>query len=96
MPLRSLLLHLLDKGSPRNSPLCRLLTALLQLLAPRPAFPTVLCSAFGAQLDAAFVDSVLRDRLQSQHQLQLIVSLSILEAAADDSLVSAGNKHCIA
>ncbi len=92
MPLRALLLQLRDQGSPRDSPLCGLLTALLQRLAPRPDFPTVLCSAFGSQLGAAFVGSALRDCLQDQQQLQLNVSLSILEGAADEAFVSAGEK----
>lgn len=88
--LRAVLRRLRDEANPSDSALCSLLSALLQLLTPQPAFPTVLCSALSSQLGGQFVSS-LRDRLQSEHRLQLITSLSILEAAPDDDLAVSGH-----
>lgn len=93
MPLRALLLRLGDHGSNSDSPPCRVLSALLQHLAPQPAFPTALCSALASDLlGAQFASSLLRDRLQVEPQLQLITSLSILEAAPDNGLSSTGKR----
>ena len=85
-----MLLRLRDEGSPFDSLLRKLLSLLLQLLAQHHAFPTVLCSALSAQLGAEHCLSLLRLQLQSEHQLQLICSVSILEAAPDEELSAAG------
>lgn len=85
-----MLLRLRDEGSHFDSLLRKLLSLLLQLLAQHNAFPTVLCSALSAQLGAEHCLSLLRAQLQSEHQFQLICSVSILEAAPDEELATAG------
>ena len=88
--LRAVLLRLRDEGSPFDSLLRKLLSLLLQLLAQHHAFPTVLCSALSAQLGTEHCGLLLREQLPSEHQLQLICSASILEAAPDAELHAAG------
>jgi hypothetical protein len=89
--LRAVLLRLRDEGSPFDSLQRILLSHLLQLLAQHHAFPTVLCSALSAPLGAEHCRLLLREQLQSEHQLQLICSASILEAAPDEEVIAAGS-----
>jgi hypothetical protein len=84
------LLRLRDEGSAFDSLLRRLLSRLLQLLAQHHAFPTVLCTALSAPRGAEHCGLLLREQLQLDHQLQLICSASILEAAPDEELIASG------